>query len=89
MVLVGPRKHLNIHHKSTFYRRHSFSGSASASQNSGSQIEKVEPAVDIPVQFNFGSLYSSSLTVFFDFEDETGILKSIEKQKMHRTSLVQ
>lgn len=89
MVLVGPRKHINIHHKSTFYRRHSFSGSASASQNSGSQIEKVEPAVDIPVQFNFGSLYSSSLTVFFDFEEETGILNSRENPTIHRASLVQ
>ena len=63
-----------------------YSGSASSCQ----KIEKVEPAVDIPVQFNFGSLYSSSLTVFFDFEDETtGFFKSREKQKIHRTSLVQ
>ena len=33
-------------------------------------MEKFEPAVDIPVQFNFGSLYSSALTIFFDFEEE-------------------
>lgn len=66
MVVVEPRKHLNIKNKSTFYRRHSFSGSTSSTQ----KMEKFEPAVDIPVQFNFGSLYSSSLTIFFDFDEE-------------------
>jgi len=30
--------------------------------------EKPKPAVDLPLQFNFGSPYSSSLTIFFDFE---------------------
>ena len=33
-------------------------------------MEQFEPAVDIPVQLNFGSLYSSSVTIFFDFEEE-------------------
>jgi len=31
--------------------------------------EQIHPAVDIPVQFNFGSPYSSSMTIFFDFEE--------------------
>jgi len=66
MVVVEPRKHLNVKNNSTFYRRHSFCGSTSSKH----KIEKFEPAVDVPVQFNFGSLYSSSLTIFFDFEDE-------------------
>jgi len=86
MVLVEPRKRLNILSKSTLFRRHSFSGSASSSLN----LETLEPAVDFPVQFNFGSLYSSSLTIFFDFEDEqTGAGKSREKTTVHRRSLVQ
>ena len=42
-----------------------FSGANSV----GQRLEEIEPAVDFPVQFNFGSPYSSSLTVFFDFEE--------------------
>ena len=81
MVLVEPRKHHNIY-KQNFFRRHSyrfninnpptplliyfnFSGSGSVSN----RLEEIHPAVDIPVQFNFGSPYSSSMTIFFDFED--------------------
>jgi len=64
MVLVEPRKHHNFN-KSNFFRRHSYSGSSTV----GHRHEKIEPAVDFPVQFNFGSPYSSSLTVFFDFEE--------------------
>ena len=44
----------------------SFSGSTIANL----RPEKIEPAIDIPVQFNFGSPYSSSLTIFFDFDSE-------------------
>jgi len=64
MVLVEPRKHHNIY-KQNFFRRHSYSGSGSVSN----RLEEIHPAVDIPVQFNFGSPYSSSMTIFFDFED--------------------
>jgi len=64
MVLVEPRKHHNIN-KQNFFRRHSYSGSGSVSN----RLEEIHPAVDIPVQFNFGSPYSSSMTIFFDFED--------------------
>jgi len=38
--------------------------------------EEIEPAVDFPVQFNFGSPYSSSLTVFFDFNESQEIIIS-------------
>jgi len=64
MVLVEPRKHHNFN-KSNFFRRHSYSGANSV----GQRLEEIEPAVDFPVQFNFGSPYSSSLTIFFDFEE--------------------
>jgi len=64
MVLVEPRKHHNVN-KTNFFRRHSYSGANSV----GQRLEEIEPAVDFPVQFNFGSPYSSSLTVFFDFEE--------------------
>jgi len=78
MVLVEPRKHHNFN-KSNFFRRHSYSGAITT----GHRQEEIEPAVDFPVQFNFGSPYSSSLTVFFDFEEprEVGVnLKGSEKK---------
>ena len=28
--------------------------------------ERILPSVDFPLQFNFGSIYSSSLTIYFD-----------------------
>jgi len=68
MVLVEPRKHHNISKKGNFCRRHSYSGSSSIGHK---KAENFEPAVDFPVQFNFGSLYSSSLTIFFDFEEKS------------------
>ena len=43
-----------------------FSGFVAAER--GRMLERMEPAVDFPIQFNFGSPYSSSLTVFFDFD---------------------
>jgi len=64
MVLVEPRKHHNFS-KPNFFRRHSYSGSISVDN----MREQIHPAVDIPVQFNFGSPYSSSMTIFFDFEE--------------------
>jgi len=86
MVLVEPRKHHNFS-KVNFFRRHSYSGSVSMINNG---IEEIQPAVDFPVQFNFGSPYSSSLTVFFDFEggyeynreeiEDIHILKEIVKE---------
>jgi len=42
-------------------------------------IEEIQPAVDFPVQFNFGSPYSSSLTVFFDFEESREIVADMSK----------
>jgi len=50
-------------------------------------MEKFEPAVDIPVQFNFGSLYSSALTIFFDFEEEAP--RPGQSQEIDGASLVQ
>ena len=44
-----------------------FRGSPSLRQ----KPENFEPAIDFPVQFNFGSPYSSSLTIFFDFHDKS------------------
>jgi len=38
-------------------------------------LSEIEPAVDLPLQFNFGSPYSSSLVVFFDFEHNKTELK--------------
>jgi len=67
MVLVEPRKHYIISKKGKFCRRHSYSGSPSIER----KAENFEPAVDFPVQFNFGSLYSSSLTIFFDFDEKS------------------
>jgi len=64
MVLVEPRKHHNFS-KQNFFRRHSYSGSITVA----SRLEDIQPAVDFPVQFNFSSPYSSSLTIFFDFDD--------------------
>jgi len=72
MVLVEPRKHHNFS-KTNFFRRHSYCGAISV----GNRLEEIEPAVDFPVQFNFGSPYSSSLTVFFDFEDSREIMVDI------------
>ena len=42
-------------------------------------IEEIQPAVDFPVQFNFGSPYSSSLTVFFDFEESREIVADMSR----------
>ena len=39
----------------------------SGSSNTGPKVDILQPAVDFPIQFNFGSPYSSSLTIFFDF----------------------
>jgi len=66
MVIVGPKKHHNLLKKNGFSRRHSYGGSPNLRQ----KPENFEPAIDFPVQFNFGSPYSSSLTIFFDFQDE-------------------
>jgi len=67
MVIVGPKKHHNLDKKNGFSRRHSYGGSPSLRQ----KPENFEPAIDFPVQFNFGSPYSSSLTIFFDFHDKS------------------
>jgi len=75
MVLVEPRKHHNFS-KVNFFRRHSYSGSVSMINNG---IEEIQPAVDFPVQFNFGSPYSSSLTVFFDFEESREIVADMSR----------
>jgi len=70
MVVVEPRHH-HSQVKNSFFRRHSCSG---AFGNSGvSSVDKMKPAVDFPVQLNFGSPYSSSLTIFFDFDMEEGV----------------
>jgi len=74
MVLVEPRKHHNFS-KTSFFRRHSYCGAISV----GNTSEEIEPAVDFPVQFNFGSPYSSSLTVFFDFEDSREIMVELKE----------
>lgn len=74
MVLVEPRKHHNFS-KTNFFRRHSYCGAISVGNT---REEMIEPAVDFPVQFNFGSPYSSSLTVFFDFEDSTEIMVDLK-----------
>ena len=63
MVLVEPRKHFTKIPKSSSLEK----VVCRASKHHGKMIEKIEPAVDLPIQFNFGSLYSSSLTIFFDF----------------------
>jgi len=87
MVLVEPRKHHNFN-KTNFFRRHSYS---SGSISVGSKLEEIEPAVDFPVQFNFGSPYSSSLTIFFDFDDsrETAVdLKVAGKKSKARLSII-
>lgn len=63
MVLVGPRQKMVP---------------SSQTKNSGLRTNRrqyswdtrAEPAVDLPLQFNFGSPYSSSLIVFFDFEQD-------------------
>jgi len=62
MVLVEPRMYHNIKTQNNIIRRHSYSGSSSQSE--------MLPAIDFPLQFNFGSPYSSSLTIFFDFEQK-------------------
>ena len=82
MVLVEPRKrHLVSSKKSSFSRRHSYRWKIwllfnivnlifvcfSGSSNTGPKVDILQPAVDFPIQFNFGSPYSSSLTIFFDF----------------------
>jgi len=62
LVLVGPRRKIIHHSKSTsIFHRQSYCGD-----------DRAEPAVDLPLQFNFGSPYSSSLIVFFDFEHGDG-----------------
>ena len=40
--------------------------SAAASVTTNSGKASATPAVDFPFQFNFGSIYSSSLTIYFD-----------------------
>jgi len=55
-VLVGPQQ--KVHHQK--------SGRGGRANSCG--LSEIEPAVDLPLQFNFGSPYSSSLVVFFDFE---------------------
>jgi len=55
-VLVGPQQ--KVHHPK--------SGRGGRDYSCG--LSETEPAVDLPLQFNFGSPYSSSLVVFFDFE---------------------
>jgi len=77
MVLVEPRKHHNFS-KTSFFRRHSYCGAISV----GDTREEIQPAVDFPVQFNFGSPYSSSLTVFFDFEDSTEIIVDLKEAEI-------
>ena len=62
MVLVEPRKHFTKIPKSS-----SLEKVVCRASKHGKNTEKIEPAVDLPIQFNFGSLYSSSLTIFFDF----------------------
>lgn len=59
MVLVEARQKF-ICSTRTLVRRHS----------SSVLVESVEefPCVDFPVQSNFGSPYSASLSVFFDFD---------------------
>jgi len=42
---------------------------------------ETEPAVDLPLQFNFGSPYSSSLIVFFDFETKSNDLQEPRRIK--------
>ena len=64
---------------------------SSGSISVGSKLEEIEPAVDFPVQFNFGSPYSSSLTIFFDFDDsrETAVdLKVAGKKSKARLSII-
>jgi len=49
----------------------------------------LEPAVDFPVQLNFGSPYSSSVTIFFDQDVPTATAVSpvvIQPQNKNKTS---
>lgn len=66
MVIVEPRLRQHFTKQQGLFRRHSSSGGRNVKLLS--TVE--QPAVDFPVQFNFGSLYSSSLTIFLDFDSE-------------------
>jgi len=54
---VGPQRRVLQHKAGIFHRN-----------QSSAAVGRWEPAVDLPLQLNFGSPYSSSLVVFFDFE---------------------
>jgi len=83
MVLVEPRKHHNIS-KQHFFRRHSFSGAVTVAN----RLEDIQPAVDFPVQFNFSSPYSSSLTIFFDFDESREFVMDLKAtQKKTKSGL--
>lgn len=60
-MLVGPRRKVIQHSQPGFFHR---------THTGEVDLPLLEPAVDLPLQFNFGSPYSSSLIVFFDFEHE-------------------
>jgi hypothetical protein len=66
LVLVEPRLYNNL---SAHGRRHSLGCSLPGQDSS----DLLLPAVDFPLQFNFGSPYSSSLTIFFDFDQRRSI----------------
>jgi hypothetical protein len=82
MVLVEPRQRHSFG-KQSFFRRHSYSIFSGALGRVVESSEESEPAVDFPVQLNFGSPYSSSLTIFFDFDSDESPL-SVECRETAR-----
>jgi len=66
VVVEHRRKQESSVANNTFFRRHSASADTRCREWS---TLKLEPAVDFPVQLNFGSPYSSSVTIFFDQEE--------------------
>jgi len=79
VVVEKKRKHENVL-QGHFFRRHSASADSRLRDWS---LLKLEPAVDVPVQLNFGSPYSSSVTIFFDFEENS---LSMNKRSSQRIS---
>lgn len=71
MVLVEAR-HKFITRSRTLFRRHSTSVRLEASSSSLLLVEEEQqlfPCVDFPIQSNFGSPHSASISVFFDYHD--------------------